>query len=307
MDYKVSPLPDLTGRIFDIARFSVHDGPGIRTTVFLKGCPLRCIWCHNPEGIKQQVQLSYTVQKCLLCGDCVQDCPNQALSLHDTGIIIDRNRCQLCGECVDACPPQALRLYGRDISVDDLLKVVLADRAFYEQSGGGVTLSGGEPLLQPAFCAAFLQACHDNGLHTALDTSGAVPFAAFEKVLPHVDLFLYDLKHIDPDEHDNLTGRDNQDILSNLTRLGQLSVPLEVRIPCLPSINDGVVFEKMASFLRTIPSLLRVRLLPYHDLARSKFAAVGMIDSMPHIDMPNDETMRKLQVTAQRQGLTVVL
>ncbi|MBP7401956.1 MAG: glycyl-radical enzyme activating protein [Clostridia bacterium] len=296
--------PSGTGRIYDIKRFAVHDGPGIRTVVFLKGCPLRCAWCHNPEGMSAAPDLSLTLMKCVGCGDCVRACPNGAHSLPDVGVHeIDRTRCTLCGACVEACVPGALRLYGREVSVEALLAEVSADRPFYEQSGGGVTLSGGEPLSQPAFAAAFLRACRAAGLHTALDTSGAVPWDAFEAVLPHTDLVLYDIKHIDPEAHRTWTGLDNVRILDNLRRLGRAGVPIEVRIPCLPGVNDGDVLERIAVFLREIPSLTAVRLLPYHDFARSKFAAIGREDTMPRVERPGPEAMAAMRAVMVRHGL----
>ncbi len=196
-------------------------------------------------------------------------------------------------------------MYGREVTVEELLEEVSADRPFYEQSGGGVTLSGGEPLSQPAFSAAFLHACKTAGLHTALDTSGAVPWSAFEAALPHTDLVLYDVKHIDREAHRTWTGIDNTWILDNLQRLGRAGIPVEVRIPCLPGVNDGQVLEHIAVFLREIPSLTVVRLLPYHDFARSKYAAIGLEDTMPQVEKPGPEAMAVLRAVIVRHGLRV--
>lgn len=298
-------MSSITGRIFDIKRFAVHDGPGIRTTVFLKGCPLHCAWCHNPEGISPAPELAFVVRKCIGCGDCVKACPVGAHTLADGVHTFDRTRCTLCGACVEACCPQALILYGREVTVEQLMSEILPDREFYEQSGGGITVSGGDPLLQPDFCSAFLQACREARLHTALDTSGVVPWAAFEKVLPHTDLILYDLKHYDDAEHRRWTGLGNARILENLLALGRLGVPVEVRIPCLPTVNDGDVLEAIAGFLRQVPSLTGVRLLPYHDFARSKFEAIGLEDTMPRVDKPSQERMEALREIVRRHGLVV--
>lgn len=298
-------MTPLTGRISDIKHFAVHDGPGIRTTVFFKGCPLQCAWCHNPEGISIAPELAYTHQKCIGCGACVAACPTGAHTLSESTHTLDRNLCTLCGACVEACLPGALVLYGKETTVGQLLPEVLADQSFYAQSGGGVTVSGGDPLLQPEFCATFLQACQNEGLHTAVDTSGAVPWKNIERVLPHTDLFLYDIKHIDPDEHLKWTGLENGEVLANLLAIGQAGVPVEVRIPVLPSINDGAILDRIAAFLSQVPSLTTVRLLPYHDFARSKFEAIGLKDTMPHIDKPSPAYMDTLRIAMRKTGLQV--
>ena len=295
----------VTGRVFDVKRFAVHDGPGIRTTVFLKGCPLRCAWCHNPEGISPAPEVAFISQKCIGCGACVRACPVGAHSIAGGVHAYERSGCTLCGACVEACYPQALVLYGRGVTVEQLMSEILPDREFYVQSGGGVTLSGGDPLLQPDFCAAVLKACRQEELHTAVDTSGAVPWSSVEKVLPYTDLFLYDIKHFDPDQHHSWTGSDNARILENLVALGHKGVPVEVRIPVLTSVNDGEVLLAIANFLKRIPSLTGVRLLPYHDFARSKFTAVGLPDTMPVIEKPSPEAMEGLKDTVRKCGLTV--
>ena len=217
----------------------------------------------------------------------------------------DRSRCTLCGACAEACYPQALVLYGREVTVEQLMSEILPDREFYVQSGGGVTLSGGDPLLQPDFSAAVLMACRQEGLHTAVDTSGAVPWSAIEKVLPYTDLFLYDIKLLDPAQHRSWTGSDNGRILANLVALGQQGIPVEVRVPVLPSVNDGEVLLAIADFLLSIPSLTGIRLLPYHDFARSKFTAVGLPDTMPMVDKPSPGIMEGLKNTVRNLGLTV--
>lgn len=281
----------------------MHDGPGIRTTVFFKGCPLRCAWCHNPEGMAREPELSFTRQKCALCGACAVACPNGAHQIDiDTGEHrIDRSRCARCGKCVEACYPQALMIYGRNVTVDELAGEALADRAFYEESGGGVTASGGEPLLQSEFCAAFFKACRAQGVHTALDTCGAVAWEAFERVLPHTNLVLYDVKHIDAKAHRRWTGMGNGRILENLLAVGRAGVPVEVRIPCVPSVNDGAI-EDIAQFLTRIPTLTAVKLLPYHDFARSKYTAIGLIDTMPRVEKPSPERMEELRAIVRRFG-----
>ena len=285
----------VTGNIFDIKRFAVHDGPGIRTTLFLKGCPLHCPWCHNPESRSAQPELSYIARKCIRCGQCVKACPAHAHSIGpDTGHVFDRGRCRACGLCEKNCLGNALRLYGRRVTVEEVLPELLEDRDFYETSGGGVTVSGGEPLLQAAFVAELLAKTRESGVSTALDTCGAVPWNAFEAVLPYTDLLLYDLKHIDSAAHERATGLPNTLILQNLQRLSERRVPVEIRIPVIPGFNDDdSTLEAMAELLANQHGLTAVRLLKYHDFARSKFEAVGQPDTMPHVTPPSDMDMER--------------
>ena len=209
----------MNATLVDIKRFAVHDGPGIRTTLFLKGCPLRCLWCHNPESVRPEPELGLPTRRCTVCGRCASACPNGAHLFIGGTHRIDRIRCTACGKCVSACLNDALILYGRSISPQEAARAALEDRAFYRHSGGGVTVSGGEPLLQPEFCAELFQLLHREGVSCAVDTCGCVPWSAFETVLPVTDLFLYDLKEIDPETHRRATGVSNSRILENLRKL----------------------------------------------------------------------------------------
>lgn len=204
------------GRIFDIKRFAVHDGSGIRTTVFLKGCPLKCLWCHNPEGISFRPQLAFYRHKCVGCGECAGVCPTGAQTMSADGHAYDRERCTACGRCEPVCLGRALVLYGKEMTADELMPVLLEDKAFYDNSGGGITLSGGECLCQPDFCAELLRKAKENGLNTAVDTCGFVPRAAIDAVMPYTDMFLYDIKAMDETVHIRCTGHANQPILENL-------------------------------------------------------------------------------------------
>lgn len=278
--------------LVDLKRFTVHDGPGIRTTVFLKGCSLACIWCHNPESLRTEPQIGFLQRKCALCGACAAACPNGCHSVVNGKHLIDRAKCTACGRCVRACLHDALVLYGRRVSVEDIAKAVLEDRAFYEYSGGGATVSGGEPLLQVDFCVALFQRLKEEKIHCAVDTAGDVPWRAFKKIVPFTDMFLYDLKHTDTVRHKEGTGRGNELILENLLRLSDCGKPIEIRIPLIPGYNnDGETLKTMAAFLDKLDNITGVEIVPYHSLARSKYAAVGMPDTMPRVASPTADEL----------------
>ncbi len=275
------------GVFADIKPFAVHDGPGIRTTLFLKGCPLRCVWCHNPETIRREPELAFFPSKCRSCGKCAEVCSRHRF---ESGIhTVDRSTCTACGKCVKSCPADALRIYGERISVPEAFRLLTADRMFFETSGGGSTLSGGEPLLQPEFCEELLRQLRSEGIHTAVDTCGCVPWRNIERVLPWTNLFLFDLKAVDPDVHRKCTGADNRMILENLRKLDAAQIPFEIRMPLMPGWNDAADdLRKAGEFLASLHSApIPVRLLACHDLARSKYAAIGRPDTMPHPTTPH--------------------
>ncbi len=273
----------MTGRIFDIKHFAVHDGDGIRTTVFFKGCPLKCVWCHNPEGLTKPKQLAYYEHKCIGCGECASVCA--AHSVSENGHIFDRSKCDGCENkaaclCDSLCLGGALKHYGRDVTVDDLMPELLADVDFYKNSNDGVTLSGGECLLQSDFCAELLKALKEQGIHTAVDTCGLVPRAYIEKVLPYTDIFLYDVKAIDGEVHKKCTGVDNSLILENQRYLDSVGAKLEIRIPVVPGYNDGEL-AKIHELLSKLKNITAVKELKYHNLAGSKYDALGMENTLP--------------------------
>ena len=268
----------MTGRIFAVKRFAVHDGDGIRTTVFFKGCTLKCIWCHNPEGIGYKPQLAAYTHKCVGCGECL-DCPEGAIRLQDGRAVTDREKCTACGECSEKCIFSARELFGRVVEAEALAEELIADKAFFESSGGGVTLSGGECLSQTDFALELLKILKEKGINTAVDTCGLVSRETFETVIPYTDSFLYDIKVIDPEVHKRCTGRDNSLILSNFEYLCERKCNIEVRIPFVVGYNDGEI-AKIGEFLRGKP-IGKVTVLKYHDLARSKFTSLGMEDTMP--------------------------
>ena len=287
--------------IVEIKRFAIHDGDGVRTTVFFKGCPLSCLWCHNPESIDYGHTLALSSDKCAGCGDCAAVCHTGVHRLADGSHLLDRAHCTGCGKCEEACLFDALTLYGKKMTVEELLPLLLADRPFYERSGGGVTLSGGECLVQADACAALLKELKREGIHTAVDTCGYVPFSAFEKVLPYTDVFLYDIKAISPAVHQRCTGKDNALILENLARLDGMGAKLEVRIPFVPHYNADEL-PLIAAHLRSLKNLCGVRLLPYHNMAGSKYAAIGRENTLPKT-LPDESTIAEGRAFLRSYGL----
>jgi pyruvate formate lyase activating enzyme len=283
----------MTGRIFDLQRFSIHDGPGIRTTVFFKGCPLRCLWCHNPEGISSQPQLAFTPDKCIACGDCVKACPETALARNQAGrAVLDRARCTACGACAPVCDARALEMVGRDLTVEEVMAVALRDRDYYAASGGGLTLSGGEPLAQPEFAEALLRAARRERLHCAVETSGFAEWPQLERLLPLVDLWLYDYKETNPQLHLSFTGESNQRILANLRALDRAGARLLLRCPMVPEYNARQEhLAAIAALARELPNLRGVELLPYHRLGQSKLRRFGFSSRMPASVKPPDKEL----------------
>ncbi len=295
-----------TGRIFDIQRFSIHDGPGIRTTVFFKGCPLRCLWCGNPESIPPEPSLSYLPEKCIACGVCLDRCPEEALNVDAEGkAIIDRKLCTGCGKCADVCDPKALQMVGRDMTVAEVLDVVLRDEAYYAESGGGITLSGGEPLMQGEFAFHLLGEAKAEGLHCCVETSGMVEWPVIERLVPVVDLWLYDYKETDPRLHQEFTGFWNSEILANLRRLHGAGEKIVLRCPMIPGHNartehlDGIV-----ALTRELPDLEGVELLAYYDLWRAKLKRFGLETSLPEsVKPPSRETVESWTEYLRSRGI----
>lgn len=281
------------GVVFNIQRCSLHDGPGIRTTVFLKGCPLRCFWCQNPESQAVGTELLYDRRKCTLCGACRSACPHGAVGLVKGKPAYDRTLCRGCGRCCPACPNEARSVSGRTMSVDEVMAEVRRDVKFYKRSGGGLTLSGGEPLSQPRFSRELLGRCREEGLHTTLDTSGAAPWSRLRGVLEQADFVLLDIKHLDPAKHAAATGRDNRLILANAKRIAKLK-PLRLRIPLIPGFNDdAAAIGAIAGFARNELGGPAIDLLPYNRLGEIKYDFLGK--EGPALMTQTDERLRELE------------
>ena len=296
------------GIIFNIQHYSIHDGPGIRTTVFLKGCPLRCLWCQNPESQAFHPELFHNKQLCTGCGRCVSECPEKAIEIHEDHSKTNRELCKGCGKCVDVCPQEARALMGRIVSADEVFKEVAKDAIFYQRSEGGVTLSGGEPLAQPEFAINILKLCKDAGIHTAMDTCGYAPWETIKRVLEYVDLVLYDLKHMDPIEHEKATGVSNRLILENTRRIYHEShASLMIRIPIIPGFNDSLKnIEATAAFiLKELNSSIPIHLLPYHRLGESKYEQMEVSRDSLGIEAPSDEHLQTLKKILELKGLKV--
>ena len=281
----------MKARIFDVKRFAVQDGDGIRTTVFFKGCSLKCIWCHNPEGISFDRQIMYYKDKCIGCGECVKICDHGGQLMPIDGHQYNKKSCVACGNCTHGCFSQALKLCGYEVTVDELVPTLLEDKNFYEASGGGVTLSGGECLLQADFCSELLYRLQENGINTAVDTCGFVSIEQLNKVIPFTDTFLYDLKAFDEHVHIRCTGQSNKTILDNLRYLDSLGKSTEIRIPLVPDYNDSQI-DKLYGFVKELRNVKKVRVLPYHNYATSKFKALGMEALMPTRLPDNDDVKR---------------
>lgn len=298
------------GLVFDIKKFSLHDGPGIRTTVFLKGCGLRCWWCHNPESQRPQPELLLNPERCIACGACAADCPEGAITVT-TGseyieVMTDRKRCACCGTCVEGCYADARTIVGRAMTVADVLAEILRDQPFYDQSAGGVTVSGGEPLLQPVFLEALLAACQTSGLHTTVDTCGHIPTAALDRVRPYVNLFLYDLKIMDEARHRQYTGATNTLLLHNLRHLAEHGHRIIVRVPIIPGITDDTAnLEAIAAFLKPLNTIERIDILAYHRIGGDKYTRLGRTNPMPPTEPPTATSMAAVERILARTQVSV--
>jgi pyruvate formate lyase activating enzyme len=292
------------GIIFNIQRYSVDDGPGIRSTVFIKGCPLRCLWCSNPESQKPWSEVAHSDSVCNKCGRCKEVCDTKAISVDDDGVHINRKRCTNCGKCVEVCVPGALKVFGNEISVEETFKEIQKDIQYYQTSGGGVTASGGEPLYQADFVAALFKRCQNEGIHTCLDTCGYATTAAVEKVLLYTSLVLFDLKCMDPITHRKLTGCSNKLINRNFELIVASGKPLIIRVPIIPGFNDSD--EEITAIARTlvdINCLNQVNLLPYHKFGTGKYKMLDRRYKLGELVPPTDAKLRRAKEIFKSAGI----
>ena len=291
----IDEIDEVKGIVFNIQRFSVQDGPGIRTTVFLKGCPLECPWCSNPESIKPYPEVAHVAAACKQCGKCKDTCDLNAISFAEKGIKIDREKCNNCGKCVEVCINDALKLFGNEVSVEEVLDEAIKDKLYYHSSDGGVTASGGEALRQARFVSALFKSCQEEGIHTTLDTSGHCRQADMEMVLEHTDLVLFDLKLIDPGSHIAILKASNQPIHRNARLIVERGVPMIVRIPLIPGLTDtDENLEGVANFVRELDSELPINILPYHRMGMGKYPMLDKEYKLSELQLMPDERLKEI-------------
>ncbi len=291
--------------VIDITRMTVHNGPGIRTVIFFKGCPLRCLWCSTPESQKETPEIALFPEKCIGCGDCLPVCPRAALSPEGESVVLNRSLCDNCGTCASVCYAEALKKIGHPYTVDELVREVIKDKVIYRHSGGGVTISGGEPLLYPDFTFDLLKELKKNGIGTGVDTCGFVPRENIESVLPYVDFFLWDIKHMDREKHIEYTGVSNDLILDNLRFVSEKGIPVYLRLPLIPGYNDSDDnLLDMCQLTKSLPSLVEVHLLPMHHLGSARYAALGREYPIEGLPLFHQDILTRMKRLVESTGLT---
>lgn len=294
--------------IFNIERFSTEDGPGIRTVVFMKGCPLKCVWCHNPEGQLFQQEIFVFEKKCIDCGDCIKACQENAIRVADKTPIIDRTKCTSCGKCAEVCIPNAVEIVGKKMTPDEVLKEVEKDKVFYETSEGGVTLTGGEPISQPEFLVEFLKKCKEAGIHTAVETSGCAKWETYERILPYVDLVMYDLKEMDDKKSREYIGIKPDLILENAEKISRVK-PMWIRVPVIPgyTATEGNIKNIAEFIVSKLSSVERIDILPHHRLGEPKYKNLGREYALDGVQPPDREEMLKYKRIMESYGLRNVI
>ena len=295
-----------TGKIFDIKKYAIHDGPGIRTTIFLKGCPLACRWCHNPESQARASHRLYRNERCIGCRECVEACPEDAIQVGVQGLEWNPSDCVYCGTCAGICPAEAVELIGKTMTVDDVLAEIVKDTVFYDESSGGITISGGEPLMQPSFLMDLLDACGRLGYHRTVDTSGYADRQILFEAASRTDLFLYDLKHMDPEKHTRYTGVSNEKILANLEFLSRQKAEIIIRFPVIPGLNtDPENIDQTGAFVSSLPGVRRMNILPYHCAATVKYKNLGLKIKPSDIEPSSHEFLESVARRLETYKLTV--
>lgn len=287
--------------IFNIQKCSIHDGTGMRTIVFFKGCPLKCEWCANPESQSYEKEIMEIPRKCIGCGACIRNCPVSAISVIDGQCLIDRDKCIKCFKCTDVCYAESKELVGMEMSTEEIYKKVNSDRMFYQQYGGGVTFSGGEPLTHVKDLLPLAIKCHRNRIHTAMETCGFGNFEQFKEVLPYLDEMFFDLKHIDPEIHEKLTGVRNDVIIENLKKIAEYNIPITIRTPVIPGVNDSEEnITGIAELIKDISAVRDYELLPYHKLGLSKYESLARDYTLKEVKQPTNEQMYELVRVANK-------
>lgn len=296
----------MEGQVFNIMKYAVHDGPGIRTTIFLKGCPLNCWWCHNPESQELEPQLTFFPNRCIGCMDCISACNENAITAVNGTVVTDLNKCKNNGDCTLVCFAEAREMAGNSMSVDEVVKEVLKDKVFYDESGGGVTFSGGEPLMQSSFLVEILKRIKELGIHITIDTCGFAPSEVVKEVAQLTDLFLFDLKHMNSEKHEKYTGVSNTLILKNLNMLHKMGKDIKIRIPVIPGFNNSKVeLEDFKNYISTLKNVKEVNLLPYHSIGQEKYNRIGRQYKMKDVKEPSDEDMDEAAILMDGCGVKV--
>ena len=313
-DWKIrtgSPPPPGRGEsrlVLSITRMTIHNGPGLRTLILFKGCPLHCIWCSTPESQKTEPELGVYPAKCIRCGDCIPACPTKAISLPDGKLTVDRSLCNVCGQCVEVCNAKALEILGHRMTVPQLVSEVKKDEVVYKYSHGGVTISGGEPLFDTEFALNLLRAFKAEGINTGVDTCGQIPWKGLEPTLPYTDFFLWDIKHMDPDEHKKLTGVSNELILSNAKAVSERNVPLYIRIPLIPGYNDSEEnIRATCEFSRGLASVVEVDIMPLHHLGKARYDSLDRAYPIAGLALYPDEVIQGFKRLVESYGLKCVV
>ena len=296
----------ITGEIFDIKKYAIHDGPGIRTTVFFKGCPLSCWWCHNPESLSMTTHRLYRPERCIGCRECLTACSNGAIRQFEGQLQWTAADCRYCETCATVCPAEAVEFIGKTMTVDEVVAEITKDTLFYDQSGGGVTISGGEPLMQPTFLMQLLDACGELRLHRTLDTSGHADTQTVLAVAARTDLFLYDLKHMDPEKHYRYTGASNDTILTNLQQLGRQGARIIIRFPLIPGINmDEENIDRTGALASSLPGVIGINILPYHCAAEAKYRNLGLQNHAADVQRPSGDVIASIARHLESYNLEV--